>query len=318
MTAPWSWSPLTVFVLTLSWASPIVTSPEAVVMLIAPRTTSSSTSPDAVWTLIATGHLTGCHVAARALHVDAAEDAVDLDVAGRGLHGEPADRAARDQVGRLALDVHERSLGAADAAGDSAPSEDEAEAEAAAPERDVDDHVRPVGMLLELHPRLVDRVLRLLVVGGQLDLDPAFQAGIDLDLAGREPELELDGTGNLECPLHLRDLLALGVAGQTFAAGVGWARLRRARDRTHEPRIGRDSLARGGLLDRRLQGLGQAQADPRRELLAGAGGLAPGRVDEHELGLLAGEAHLDVAGGQLRRKLQCGLRKEVEQLQPQV
>ena len=67
----------------------------------------------------------------------------------------------------------------------------------------------------------------------------------------------------------------------------------------------------------RLEGLGEAQADPRRELFAGhARGLA-GDVDEHELGLLAGEANLDVAGGQLRGQLHRRLREQVEQLQPQ-
>ena len=45
--------------------------------------------------------------------------------------------------------------------------------------------------------------------------------------------------------------------------------------------------------------------------------LVGGRVDEDELRLLAGEANLDVAGGQLRRELHRDLREEVEQLQPQ-
>src|SRR5581483_11720454 len=35
------------------------------------------------------------------------------------------------------------------------------------------------------------------------------------------------------------------------------------------------------------------------------------------LGLLAGEAHLDVAGGQLGRELHGRLREEVEQLEPE-
>ena len=41
--------------------------------------------------------------------------------------------------------------------------------------------------------------------------------------------------------------LALGVARQALAADVHGARFRRPRDRTHEPRIGRDALAVGGL-----------------------------------------------------------------------
>ena len=49
----------------------------------------------------------------------------------------------------------------------------------------------------------------------------------------------------------------------------------------------------------------------------GAGALAGG-VDEDELGLLPGEPHLDVAGGQLRVELERGLREQVEQLQPQI
>ena len=77
-------------------------------------------------------------------------------------------------------------------------------------------------------------------------------------------------------------------------------------------------LGVGCLLDRRLQGLGQAQADPRRQLLADRAGALARRVDEDELGLLAREANLDVAGRELRVQLERGLGEEVEELQPQV
>src|SRR5438552_9091565 len=91
--------------------------------------------------------------------------------------------------------------------------------------------------------------------------------------------------------------LALGVALKALAGDVDGAGLGGPCDRAHEPGIRGDPLALGRLLDGRLQRFGEAQADPRRELLAGdAGGLAGG-VDEDELGLLAGEADLDVAGG---------------------
>ena len=90
------------------------------------------------------------------------------------------------------------------------------------------------------------------------------------------------------------------------------------RDRAHEPGVRGDPLALGGLLDGGLERLGQAQADPRRVLLTGDAGSFAGGVDEDELGLLAGEAHLDVAGGQFRGELHRDLREQVEQLQPQV
>src|SRR5205823_8632397 len=76
--------------------------------------------------------------------------------------------------------------------------------------------------------------------------------------------------------------------------------------------------ALGSPLDRRLERLGKAKADPRRELLGRHPTGVTGGVDEDELGLLAREAHLDVAGGQLRRELDRRLRQHVEQLQPQV
>src|SRR5690349_15745400 len=96
------------------------------------------------------------------------------------------------------------------------------------------------------------------------------------------------------------------------------ARLRGAGDRPHEPRVRRDALGRGRLLDRALERLGEAQADPRRELLAdGARGLA-GRVDEDELRLLPREADLDVAERELRVQLDRGLGEKLQELQPEV
>src|SRR5215203_4212748 len=113
--------------------------------------------------------------------------------------------------------------------------------------------------------------------------------------------------------------LALGVAGQALAGHVGLAaRLGGARDRADEPRVRRDGLAGGGLLDRGLQRLREAQADPGGELLARHPGLAAGGVDVDELRLLAREANLDVARRELRRHLDGSQRKDVEQLQPEV
>src|SRR6478736_9248525 len=113
-------------------------------------------------------------------------------------------------------------------------------------------------------------------------------------------------------------LLALGVARKALAADMDGARLGRAGDRADEPRVRRDPLGVRCLLDRRLQGLGQAQADPRRQLLADRAGALARRVDEDELGLLAREANLDVAGRELRVQLERGLGEQVEELQPQV
>ena len=44
----------------------------------------------------------------------------------------------------------------------------------------------------QLDPGVVDEPLRLLVVGDQLDLDAALERRVDLDVAGREPHVELD------------------------------------------------------------------------------------------------------------------------------
>jgi hypothetical protein len=89
-------------------------------------------------------------------------------------------------------------------------------------------------------------------------------------------------------------------------------------DRAHEPGVRRDTFAGSRPLDRRLERLRQAQADPRGELLTDRPGTLVGGIDEDELGLLAGEANLDVAGRQLRVELERGLREQVEELQAQV
>src|SRR3954465_3672700 len=112
--------------------------------------------------------------------------------------------------------------------------------------------------------------------------------------------------------------LALGVAREALAADVDGARLGRAGDRADEPRVRRNPLGVGGLLGGRLEGLGEAQADPRRQLLADGAGTVARRVHEDEFGLLPDEANLDVAGRELGVQLERRLGEEVEELQPQV
>src|SRR5215210_995263 len=114
-------------------------------------------------------------------------------------------------------------------------------------------------------------------------------------------------------------LLTPGVAGEALAGALRMgAGLARAGDRPDEPRVRRDALAGGGVLDRGLQRLRQAEADARRKLLAGHARVPAGGVDVDELGLLAREPHLDVTRGKLRRQLDGGLREDVEELQAQV
>src|SRR5262245_25687930 len=108
---------------------------------------------------------------------------------------------------------------------------------------------------------------------------------------------------------------ALAVAGHAAAATVersAGAALDRPSDRPDEPRVHGDALACGSLLHRALQALGDAQRDARGELLAGAAVVSPLLLDVHELGVLAREANLDVAGRELGRDLERGLREHVE------
>ena len=117
----------------------------------------------------------------------------------------------------------------------------------------VDQHARA----LQLDPRVVDELLSLVVVGDQLHLDAAVERRVDLDVAGVQPDLDLGRSLDFECLLHRRtSSSALGVAREALAADMDGARLGRAGDRADEPRVRRDPLGVGCLLDRRLQGLG--------------------------------------------------------------
>jgi len=62
---------------------------------------------------------------------------------------------------------------------------------------------RPLLVLLQFDAAVVDQLLRGLVVGGQLDLDPLHTVGgVDLDLAGVQLDLQLDRACYVERLLH--------------------------------------------------------------------------------------------------------------------
>ena len=64
--------------------------------------------------------------------------------------------------------------------------------------RDVDDDLRAAVALAQLDRGLVDEALRLVVVRRQLDLDPSVERRVDGDLAGGEPDLQLDRACDVE------------------------------------------------------------------------------------------------------------------------
>ena len=70
--------------------------------------------------------------------------------------------------------------------------------------RDVDEDRRAVAVRAQLDPGVVDEPLGLLVVRDQLDLDASLGGRVDLDVAVREPHVELDRALDFECLLHLR------------------------------------------------------------------------------------------------------------------
>src|SRR5439155_17976283 len=136
-------------------------------------------------------------VAARALDVEPAVDVLEPDVARGGGDVGAAEGAVHRDVGRLRADGETGELGRPDAAGDALPAEEEAEVEAAAPLRYVDDHLRPAVVVVQLDARRVDELLRLLVVRDQLDVDAGRAVDrLDLDLARREAYVELGGAAD--------------------------------------------------------------------------------------------------------------------------
>src|SRR5262249_11821704 len=93
---------------------------------------------------------------------------------------------------------------------DSRAAEEGAEVEPAALLRDVHDDLGAAVPLQKLDPGGVDELLRLLVVGGQLDVDAGRAVDrLDLQLARVEAHLELDRACDWKAPLHL-DLLSSG------------------------------------------------------------------------------------------------------------
>src|SRR5437763_859188 len=96
---------------------------------------------------------------------------------------------------------------------------------------------------------------------------------------------------------HLRLLSAPAVAGETAAAAAGGrARLERAGEDLHEPRVDGEPFPGSGGVQPCLEAVGEAERDPRRErLVGGLGGRRPLVADEHELRVAAGEPNLDVS-----------------------
>src|SRR5690349_14652158 len=88
--------------------------------------------------------------------------------------------------------------------------------------------------------------------------------------------------------------LAAGVARQPVAGLLLRRAAAAARERADDPRVDGDALGRRRHLDRALERLGQPQRDAGRVRLVGGRGRRLGLVsDEDELGVLAGQPHLD-------------------------
>src|SRR6059058_1068526 len=101
-------------------------------------------------------------------------------------------------------------------------------------------------------------------------------------------------------------LSVAAVAGEAVAAsGRGWAaRLDRALERLDEPRVDGGAFTGGGGLDPLLEALGQPERDAGRERLVDRLRHAAVFADEHELEVVAGDAHLDVRGVELLVELE--------------
>ena len=140
--------------------------------------------------------LAGTEVGARALDVDAAGDTVDVEVTRRRLDVQSADRASGGDVRRLRADRQPGVVRAADPALDAAAAEDRDRESFLL--RDVDEDGRPMTVRAQLDACVVDEPLRLFVVGDELDLDAAFGARVDLDVAARQAHIELHGALDVE------------------------------------------------------------------------------------------------------------------------
>src|SRR5438445_11779188 len=115
--------------------------------------------------------------------------------------------------------------------------------------------------------------------------------------------------------------LALGEALKTVprAGACSCAGLEGARQRAHDPRVGRYAFSIGRSLDRGLERLREAQCDPGA-LVVARGCRLDGIVGlgyEDELRFTAHQPHLDVAPGQLTVDVERRLTEQVEQAQVQ-
>src|SRR5579884_3638003 len=105
---------------------------------------------------------------------------------------------------------------------------------------------------------------------------------------------------------------ALAVAGETPAAAVPAVVGALGKD-LDEQRVDGHSVACGESLEPRLQALRQAEGDPRVVALVRRSGRRPLVVDDDELGLATGEAHLHVRPVELVAELERRLVQGLEQ-----
>src|SRR4051812_27580915 len=124
---------------------------------------------------------------------------------------------------------------------------------------------------------------------------------------------ELDRTWS---PFDASSFSALAEALESFA-GPSRRPRRASGEGADEPAVHGNSFSRGRRLDRRFERLGEAQRD------AGGQPVVSRRLrrcfllaDVHECGILADEAHLDVAGRQLSAELERGFPECVEEAEP--
>src|SRR5581483_11718038 len=99
---------------------------------------------------------------------------------------------------------------------------------------------------------------------------------------------------------------AVAAAGRGTVVGLD-----RALERLDEPRVDGRAVTDGGGLDPLLEALGQPQRDPGREGLVDRLRDAAVLADEHQLGVAAGDADLDVRPFELAVELERGFGEDV-------